>query len=162
MIRWTTVPSPLGDLLLLRDEVGITGLYLPSGKHPQQPPADAVRDDAAFEDVRIQLAEYFAGDRDDFDLPLHPAGTEFMRRVWDALREIPHGETRSYRDLAEAVGSPAAVRAVGAANGRNPISIVVPCHRVIGADGALTGYGGGLPAKQWLLQHEAAQLRLLG
>ena len=115
-----------------------------------------MRDDTAFDDVRGQLAEYFAGDRTAFDLPLHPTGTAFQQRVWAALREIPYGETRSYGVQASAIGAPvSASRAVGTANGQNPISIIVPCHRVIGANGALVGYGGGLPAKRWLLGHEA-------
>ena len=106
-----------------------------------------------------QLREYFAGARVSFDLPLAPVGgTPFQRRAWQALGVIPFGETRSYADQARAIGSPAAVRAVGAANARNPIGIIVPCHRVIGKDGTLTGYGGGLPAKRWLLEHEARVL----
>jgi methylated-DNA-[protein]-cysteine S-methyltransferase len=154
---YSYVDSPLGALLLVRDEVGLTGLYLPTGKHRVDPEPDWVRDDTAFEDVSTQLAEYFAGDRREFDLPLHPAGTEFQLRAWAALREIPYGETRSYAKQAAAVGSPNASRAIGLANGRNPISIIVPCHRVVGADGSLTGYGGGLPAKRWLLEHEATR-----
>lgn len=101
-----------------------------------------------------QLAAYFAGERRDFDLPLAPQGTPFQQRVWDALLAIPYGAVRSYGDVARAIGRPAASRAVGAANGRNPIAIIVPCHRVIGASGQLTGYGGGLPTKRWLLEHE--------
>ena len=100
--------------------------------------------------------EYFAGGRTDFDVPLELAGTDFQRRVWSALRDIPYGETISYGELARRVGNPGAVRAVGLANGRNPVAIIVPCHRVIGADGSLTGYGGGLDRKAWLLDHEAA------
>ncbi|MFV0306299.1 MAG: methylated-DNA--[protein]-cysteine S-methyltransferase [Desertimonas sp.] len=109
-----------------------------------------------------QLREYFAGDRRRFDLPLAPDGTEFQRRCWDALVTLPYGETISYRDQAARLGAPTAVRAVGAANGRNPIPVIVPCHRVIGSDGRLTGFGGGLPAKAWLLDHErrAAGLQL--
>ncbi len=156
MIRYTTVDSPLGALLVARDEVGLTHLYLPTGRHPSQPQAEWVRDDSACDDVRTQLAEYFAGDRTSFDLPLHPTGTAFQQRVWAALREIPFGETTSYGAQAAAIGAPlSAARAVGTANGLNPISIIVPCHRVIGANGALVGYGGGLPAKRWLLGHEA-------
>ena len=156
-IRWTAADSPLGHLLVARDEHGITHLYLPSGKHPREPLATWVRDDTAFDDVRAQLGEYFDGDRTAFDLPLHATGTPFQLRVWAALCEIPGGATWSYRQLAEHVGSPGAMRAVGAANGQNPISIVVPCHRVIGSDGSLTGYGGGLEAKRWLLAHESTQ-----
>jgi methylated-DNA-[protein]-cysteine S-methyltransferase len=112
------------------------------------------RDDSAFTEACGQLDEYFAGERTEFDLPLNPAGTPFQRRVWDALKTIPYGEIRSYGEIAEQIGRPGAARAVGLANGRNPISIVVPCHRVIGASGALTGYGGGLERKQYLLDLE--------
>jgi methylated-DNA-[protein]-cysteine S-methyltransferase len=146
--------------LLTRDEVGITGCYLPTGKHERRVDDTWIRDDTAFEDARAQLAEYFAGTRRTFELPLHPAGTPFQQRVWGALRDIPYGETASYGQTAAAVGAPSAARAVGLANGQNPISIVVPCHRVVGADGSLTGYGGGLPAKQWLLAHEASHAGL--
>jgi methylated-DNA-[protein]-cysteine S-methyltransferase len=105
-----------------------------------------------------QLGEYFAGTRMTFDLPLHPHGTDFQRAVWQQLSAIPHGETRSYADIARALGQPTATRAVGAANGRNPLSIVVPCHRVVGSTGALTGFAGGIAAKRWLLAHEGARL----
>jgi methylated-DNA-[protein]-cysteine S-methyltransferase len=108
-----------------------------------------------------QLADYFAGRRRGFDLPLEFRGTDFQRRVWRALLDIPYGETRSYLDVARTLGNPAAVRAVGAANGRNPISIIAPCHRVIGASGDLTGFGGGMEAKAWLLAHESPQRDLL-
>ena len=151
----TSVASPLGDLLLARDEVGLTALLLPTGKRPAVPAATWVHDDRAFDDVRAQLAEYFAGERTVFDLPLHPAGTLFQMRVWAALRAIPYGTTASYGATATAIGASGSARAVGLANGQNPISIIVPCHRVVGANGSLTGYGGGLPAKQWLLGHEA-------
>jgi len=105
--------------------------------------------------VAEQLAEYFAGERREFELPIAPRGTGFQERVWQALVAIRFGETRSYRELAQAIGRPAASRAVGTANAKNPISIIVPCHRVIAASGELTGYAGGLPAKRWLLDHEA-------
>ncbi len=150
----TYLDSPLGALLVSRDEEGITGLCLPSGKHRRDPDPRWERDDNAFADVRDQLAAYFAGERTEFDLLLHLVGTDFQLSAWAALRRIPYGQTRSYREQAEAIGAPNASRAVGAANGRNPISIVVPCHRVIGADGSLTGYGGGIEAKRWLLDHE--------
>jgi methylated-DNA-[protein]-cysteine S-methyltransferase len=155
-MRYTLIPSPLGDLLAVRDDDGITGLYLPTGKNPQQPEDGWTRDDAAFDDVRSQLGEYFAGERTEFDLPLHPRGTAFQKQVWQALLDIPYGQTATYGQTALSIGNPTASRAVGLANGQNPISIVVPCHRVIGADGSLTGYGGGLAAKQWLLAHEVA------
>jgi methylated-DNA-[protein]-cysteine S-methyltransferase len=158
MIRWTRIESPLGELLVARDDVGLTHLYLPGGRHPRGPHEDWQRDDTAFDDVRSQLAEYFAGERTEFDLPLHATGTAFQRRVWQALCDIPYGQTASYGATATAVGVPvSASRAIGAANGMNPISIIVPCHRVIGANGSLTGYGGGIEAKRWLLGHESAQ-----
>ena len=159
-MRYTFIPSPLGDLLAVRDEVGLTGLYLPTGKHPKAVDPAWVRDDTAFDDVRGQLDEYFAGTRREFELPMHASGSAFQKRVWTALCDIPYGETTSYGKTAAAVGVPDAARAVGLANGQNPISIVVPCHRVVGANGSLTGYGGGLAAKQWLLQHEAAHAGL--
>ena len=109
-----------------------------------------------------QLGEYFAGTRKDFDLPLAPEGTPFQQKSWEALRAIPYGETISYGEQARRLGSPSAVRAVGAANGRNPISIIVPCHRVIGSDGSLTGFAAGLDAKAWLLRHESGEAALPG
>lgn len=159
-VRYTVIMSPLGELLVTRDDEGITGLYLPGGKKPVRPAADWQRDDGGFEDLRLQLGEYFSGARREFDLPLRPRGTAFQQRVWDALLLIPYGETASYGATALAIGAPTASRAVGLANGQNPISIVVPCHRVVGANGSLTGYGGGLPAKRWLLAHEAAHAGL--
>jgi methylated-DNA-[protein]-cysteine S-methyltransferase len=155
MTHYTTIDSPLGELLAIGDEDGLTDLYLPTGKHVVQTPGDAQRDDAALGEVRSQLDEYFAGTRQRFELRLNPHGTEFQRKVWLALRDIPYGETASYGKQAAAIGDLGAARAVGLANGRNPISIIVPCHRVIGADGSLTGYGGGIEAKRWLLDHEA-------
>jgi methylated-DNA-[protein]-cysteine S-methyltransferase len=152
---YTYVESPLGQLLVSGDDTGVTGLYLPSGKNATAPHPDWQRDDAALEPAAIQLREYFAGTRQEFDLALNAAGTVFQRRVWAALREIPYGRTASYGETAAAIGAPTASRAVGLANGQNPISIIVPCHRVVGADGSLTGYGGGLDAKRWLLAHEA-------
>jgi methylated-DNA-[protein]-cysteine S-methyltransferase len=159
-MRYTFIGSPLGDLLASRDDEGITGLYLPTGRHPVYPQPQWERDDAAFDDLRSQLEEYFSGSRREFDLPLHAHGTAFQKRVWAALREIPYGTTASYGATALAIGAPTASRAVGLANGQNPISIVVPCHRVIGANGSLTGYGGGLDAKRWLLSHETGQAGL--
>jgi len=145
--------SPVGPLLLTGDGDSLTGLY--TAEHVRLPTPPGTRDDQAFAEVHRQLAEYFAGDRLAFELPLAPVGTEFQRRVWHRLAQIPLGQTRSYRELAVEVGNPLAVRAVGAANGRNPISIVVPCHRVIGSAGSLTGYAGGLATKRWLLDHES-------
>ena len=150
------VDSPLGPHPPGRPRRRVlTGLYL--ADHDRCPPPDAggSTDDAAFEAARRQLDEYFAGDRTEFDVPLGLEGSPFQVEVWTALcRPSPIGETASYADIARAIGRPAAVRAVGAANGRNPISIIVPCHRVIGADGSLTGYGWGVDRKAWLLAHE--------
>lgn len=157
---YTVIASPLGELFATRDEVGITGLYLPTGRNAVSAHPDWERDDTAFDDLRSQLSEYFAGSRTEFELALNARGTVFQQRVWAALLEIPYGETASYGATATAIGTPTASRAVGLANGQNPISIVVPCHRVIGANGALTGYGGGLPAKRWLLSHEASHAGL--
>ncbi|MEP7020272.1 MAG: methylated-DNA--[protein]-cysteine S-methyltransferase [Pseudonocardiales bacterium] len=157
---YTYIDSPIGPLLAVRDEVGLTGLYLPNARHPVSVAPDWERDDDAFDDVRAQLDEYFAGRRRDFDLPLHMIGTAFQQRVWTALLDIPYGETTSYGKTAAAIGAPTASRAVGLANGQNPIPIIVPCHRVVGANGSLTGYGGGLEAKRWLLALESGQAGL--
>lgn len=148
------MPSPLGQLTLLGDGVSLTGVFMPSPKGGPTIDPSWVADAAPFRGVAAQLEAYFAGDRTTFDIPLSPRGTAFQLRVWSALREIPYGQTRSYRDIAVAIGAPRAMRAVGMANGRNPLSIVVPCHRVVGADGSLTGYGGGLRNKQLLLDLE--------
>jgi methylated-DNA-[protein]-cysteine S-methyltransferase len=146
------VDSPIGPLLLTGDSQGLTGLY--TDQHGRKPTDLGDRDDAEFAEARSQLEEYFAGERDDFDLPLNPRGTAFQRAVWQALRQISYGSTMTYREVAEQVGNPKAVRAVGSANSRNPISIIVPCHRVVGSDGKLIGYAGGFSAKRWLLDHE--------
>jgi methylated-DNA-[protein]-cysteine S-methyltransferase len=156
MLRWTTMPSPIGTLLLMGTREHLNGLYME--RHDPAPSAavqSGVRDDRAFTDVRQQLEEYFAGTRTTFDLPIRPEGTDFQCRVWDALLGIPYGTTISYLELARRIGDEKAVRAVGLANSLNPISIIIPCHRVIGADGSMTGYGGGIERKRWLLQHEA-------
>jgi methylated-DNA-[protein]-cysteine S-methyltransferase len=161
---YTYVASPLGDLLVVRhDRVavsgppgGLTGLYLPTGRHATALRVDWHRDDLAFDDVHEQLDEYFAGDRREFSLTLDPVGSGFQKKVWAALVDIPYGEATSYGAVAATIGTPTGSRAVGLANARNPISIIVPCHRVVGATGALTGYGGGLDAKRWLLTHELA------
>jgi methylated-DNA-[protein]-cysteine S-methyltransferase len=146
--------TPIGDMLLLGDAAGLRGLYLPDPRHGPAV-AGAPGEAPVFAAAREQLDAYFAGELEAFDLPLAPEGTDFQRRVWAELERIPFGETISYSTLADRLGNPRAVRAVGLANGRNPISIVVPCHRVIGADGTLVGYGGGLENKRWLLEHEA-------
>src|SRR5690625_884241 len=126
-------------------------------KHAQPIQPDWRREEEAFAAAREQLAAYFDNRLQVFNLPLKPAGTEFQRRVWEALRDIPYGQTESYGALARRIGRPRAARAVGMANGRNPISIIIPCHRVMGADGSLTGYGGGIDRKRWLLEHERSQ-----
>jgi methylated-DNA-[protein]-cysteine S-methyltransferase len=148
------VDSPVGPLTLVADDGVLTGLYMESQRHRPPEGEFGARDDTPFTEVARQLEEYFAGQRTGFDLPVALTGTPFQRMVWAALREIPYGETISYRELAERIGRPTATRAVGLANGRNPVGIVVPCHRVVGATGALTGYGGGLERKLHLLEHE--------
>jgi methylated-DNA-[protein]-cysteine S-methyltransferase len=144
------LPSPIGPLYVEIQDGKLT--RLDGGGHRFH--AGAGADEGRFAAVTAQLAEYFAGERTSFDLPLTMHGTPFELRVWEALRTIPHGETRSYGELASQIGAPGSARAVGRANGRNQISIIVPCHRVIGADGTLTGYAGGLQAKRALLEHE--------
>ena len=149
-----TTTSPIGPLDLFGRGAELVYLHVPDGKHP--PPVGVEHATPILRRTAQQLAEYFAGARTEFELELAPEGTPFQQLVWRALRAIPYGATVSYGHVANAIGRPAASRAVGAANGRNPIAIIVPCHRVIGASGALTGYGGGLPAKQFLLEHERA------
>ena len=149
--------SPVGTLTLVADDAGLIAILWPDDA-PGRVRLEDARDDAAhpvLSATAAQLAEYFAGGRTAFDLPLAPRGSDFQRAVWRALDAIPFGETRSYADIARAIGRPGAARAVGAANGRNPISIVTPCHRVVGASGALTGFAGGLATKRWLLAWEA-------
>jgi methylated-DNA-[protein]-cysteine S-methyltransferase len=160
MILFTEIQSPIGRLLLTSDGVALTGVHMETDRYP--PRRDATWTHNASAEVLVaaarQLQQYFAGQRHDFDLPLAAAGTTFQQKVWRSLREIPYGVTWSYGALARRIEQPTASRAVGLANGRNPIAIIVPCHRVIGANGTLTGYGGGLPRKQWLLQHERTTL----
>lgn len=157
MIRYIVIDSPVGPLLLAADDTHLQVLELETPAHPVkrgddwQPGRNAVLDAA-----QAQLDQYFAGTRQQFDLPLAPQGTEFQCAVWWTLADIPYGQTISYAQLASRIGKPTAMRAVGSANGRNPLSIVLPCHRVIGADGSLTGYGGGLPIKTFLLNLEGA------
>jgi methylated-DNA-[protein]-cysteine S-methyltransferase len=140
---------------MLRGRGGVlTGIYLADHERCPRPAPDWVRHDAGLDDATRQLDEYFAGTRTTFDVEIDLEGTDFQRRVWRALLSVPYGQTATYRDIAESIGAPTAARAVGAANGRNPISIVVPCHRIIGADGTLTGYGWGQTSKAWLLAHE--------
>jgi methylated-DNA-[protein]-cysteine S-methyltransferase len=146
--------SPIGELMLVTDGKALTGLYMNNQKHAARR-AKAVRDEKMLKRPRALLQAYFAGELRDFELPLAAEGTPFQQRVWRALCDIPYGETISYGELARRIGQPKASRAVGLANGQNPIAIVVPCHRVIGANGSLTGYGGGLERKRWLLAHES-------
>ena len=154
---YTHIDSPVGPLLLASDGDGLRLVEFHTPRHAMRREADWCEgDDATLRMTRVQLDEYFAGTRRDFDLPLAPRGTDFQRSVWPTLATIPYGETISYAQLASRVGKPTAMRAVGAANGRNPLPIVLPCHRVIGADGTLTGFGGGLPTKRFLLELEGA------
>jgi methylated-DNA-[protein]-cysteine S-methyltransferase len=154
--------TPIGDLLLAGDDAALSLIAFPEGSMRRDPEPDWIYSEKPFANARQQLTEYFAGTRKDFDLPLSLAGTEFQLLVLDELRRIPYGETTSYGDIAARIGKPKAMRAVGAANGRNPIPIIVPCHRVIGSTGNLTGFGGGLDAKQALLQLEAEHSDFMG
>jgi methylated-DNA-[protein]-cysteine S-methyltransferase len=161
---FTRVSSPVGELVLAASGAALTGVYFNPSRHGPPPTEGAgwVGDDGrglageVLARAGQQLGEYFAGTRTTFDVPLDAPGTAFQRRVWDALRAIPYGTTLSYGELALRLGDVRATRAVGAANGKNPIPIIVPCHRVVGANGALTGFGGGLDRKRWLLEHEGA------
>ena len=178
-----TIKSPVGDLLLTASETGLTGVYFPTSRHHAGHRSHAPRPHPlapspvvphplapspfgrggttdVLDRVEAQLKEYFEGTRTSFDLPLEPAGTEFQLRVWELLRRIPFGVTTSYGELARKLGDPQKSRAVGAANGANPIPIIVPCHRVVGSKGELTGFGGGLERKRRLLEHEGALMRL--
>lgn len=152
---YTLMPSPVGTLLLAGQGDALALIRFGADDDAGGPGPDWVRGDGAFVAAKGQLAEYFAGRRRRFDLPLRPTGTPFQLAVLEALRSIPYGETKSYADIAAQIGRPRAVRAVGAANGRNPLPIVIPCHRVIGSDGSLTGFGGGLAVKRHLLALEA-------
>jgi len=147
--------TPIGELLLAGEADTLSMIGFPKGAMRRDPEADWIYNEAPFEIVRRQLAEYFAGERKDFDLPLSLSDTDFQVAVLEALQQIPYGETMSYGAVAKQIGRPKAVRAVGAANGRNPIPIIVPCHRVIGTSGDLTGFGGGLDTKAALLRLEA-------
>ena len=153
--RYAWCDSPVGRLLLAGDADGLTLISFPTGSRMQRPAAGWQQDERILGAAIAQLGEYFAGTRRIFALPLRPSGTAFQLSVWAALREIPFGATISYGELARRIGQPSAARAVGAANGANPLPIVVPCHRVIGADRSLTGFGGGLATKRFLLAHEA-------
>lgn len=153
--------TSVGKLLLAGDDQGLRHIDFQDGPHPAKPEPDWQKDETPLRGVVAQLREYFSGQRRRFDLPLAPEGTQFQKKVWRALRRIPYGETWSYGQVARCIGKPAASRAVGAANGQNPLPIVVPCHRVIGADGSLTGFGGGLKIKRQLLELESSERRLL-
>lgn len=153
--RWTTTPSPVGPVTLVGTVDGLTGLYMEDHRH--RPPLEpgAVRDAAGFADAVAELDAYFAGELRTFEAALAvTVGTPFQRRVWDELAGIPYGTTTSYGALAVRLGVPGGARAVGLANGKNPVSIIVPCHRVVGSAGSLTGYGGGVERKRFLLEHE--------
>lgn len=156
-VVYETTPSPLGPLLLTSDGEALTGVFMDGHRHGPAVGAEWTRDAAPFAAVREQLAAYFAGELRAFSVAVRPAGTPFQQAVWRALQDIPYGATESYGTLARRLGDAGAVRAVGAANGRNPVSVVIPCHRVVGADGALTGYGGGMENKRRLLALESRQ-----
>jgi methylated-DNA-[protein]-cysteine S-methyltransferase len=151
MLRYTFTETPIGAILIAGDGEAIIETYFAGAK----PKPDWIRDDDVLREAAGQLQAYFAGELRDFDLPLAPRGTEFQQSVWSALREIPYGETTTYSTIANRIGRPAAIRAVGAANGANPIPIVIPCHRVIGSNGSMTGFGGGIDVKRKLLALEA-------
>ena len=153
MTRYRMVDSPIGPLTLAGEGSTLTNLRMVEQTY-EPDRADWLLDDRAFPDAVEQLDAYFAGELQEFDLSLHLSGTEFQRRVWNALRTIPYGETRTYGEIAQQIGAPTAFRAVGLANGHNPIAVIVPCHRVIGANGSLTGFGGGLERKSALLELE--------
>jgi methylated-DNA-[protein]-cysteine S-methyltransferase len=159
---FSELDSPVGTLLLRGDEQALSVLYMQDQRHGLPTPAGCERHDKAFRHVREQLKAYFAGKLQAFELELAGEGSDFQKRVWKALCKIPFGVTESYGGLARRIGNANASRAVGLANGRNPIGIIVPCHRVIGANGSLTGYGGGLERKKWLLEHERRVAERLG
>ena len=153
---YIAIDSPLGELYLIRDASALIGLYLAGQKHVPDRAYWGQLDTrcSLLREVQRQLDQYFQHQRRTFDLPLNPMGTDFQKQVWQQLRQISYGQTWSYGELAQSLGQPTAARAVGAANGRNPIAIIIPCHRVIARNGKLTGYAGGVDRKQWLLSHE--------
>ncbi len=160
-VFYTTIESPVGPLLLAGDSSAVRLVSFVSSKRSALPQVSWKQDRAPFAEVIRQLRAYFRGELKKFNLPLAMEGTDFQLRVWNALRAIPYGETVSYAQLAERIGNPKAVRAVGSANGSNPIPIIIPCHRVVGSNGSLTGFGGGLSTKRKLLELESKQLNLL-
>ncbi|MEM8824533.1 MAG: methylated-DNA--[protein]-cysteine S-methyltransferase [Pseudomonadota bacterium] len=153
-LRYTYLDMPIGPLLLAADEIGLARVSFPTGDRTVRPGPDWVEDAAPLQAAIAQLQAYFAGELTVFDMALSPGGTPFQRQVWLTLPEIGFGETATYSEIAARIGRPKASRAVGAANGANPLPIVLPCHRIVGADGSLTGFGGGLPVKRFLLTHE--------
>jgi methylated-DNA-[protein]-cysteine S-methyltransferase len=161
MMSYTTMKSPVGPLMLAGEEGGLRLVHFATGRRPKVPERMWTEDKAPFKEAIRQLESYFEGKLKEFDLPLVLDGTEFQLLVWNNLRKIPYGETVSYGQLARRIGSPDAARAVGLANGSNPIPIIIPCHRVIGSNGDLTGFGGGLPVKKKLLALESRQLSFL-
>jgi methylated-DNA-[protein]-cysteine S-methyltransferase len=156
----TITDSPIGELTLVADEGKLTGVYFPHHWYKPDPDTFGARSDTGFEHVTEQLAEYFAGDRKSFDLAVEPRGVAFQALIWGLIEEIPYGQTVTYGDLARAAGGGATPKDVGAAVGRNPVSVIVPCHRVVGKDGSLTGYAGGLARKRFLLDLEERSARL--
>lgn len=160
-LSYTYLESPIGTLLVAGDSNGLQQILFSTDGRPAHPDPEWQEDASALIEPVRQLKAYFAGELEDFDLTLSPQGTPFQQRVWSELQKIPYGKTISYGELARRIGNPKASRAVGLANGSNPISIVIPCHRVIGSNGKLTGYGGGLPIKEKLLALEKRQLSLL-
>jgi len=160
-MNYTQIESPVGPLLLAADDAGLRQILFVKGRTPARPDPSWRENCAPLKETIRQLRSYFTGELEEFDLPLAPEGMAFQLKVWQRLCEIPYGETISYGELARRLGNPNASRAVGLANGSNPIPIVIPCHRVIGSNGKLTGYGGGLPIKEKLLALERRQLRLL-
>jgi methylated-DNA-[protein]-cysteine S-methyltransferase len=150
----TVIDSPIGALTLVATDGALSGLYMEEHLHMPDPATFGRRVDYGFQEAAGQLGEYFAGQRRRLTLRMRPEGSDFQRRVWQVVAAIPYGQTRTYGQLAEAVGRPDRIRAVGAANGRNPLAIVVPCHRVVAGDGGLTGYAGGLARKRFLLDLE--------
>lgn len=160
---YTHVSSPIGSLMLTANDRALTGLFFSTGnKRRKEPDNTWQNSESHFAQARQELLEYFEGRRDLFEVPLEPLGTPFQMRVLAVLQQIPFGEVRSYKEIARAIGSPKAVRAVGTANGCNPLAIFIPCHRVVGSNGALTGFGGGLDAKRYLLNLEQTQGHLTG
>jgi len=160
IVDTTEYHSPIGNLILAADEHGLRHILFPQGRQSCDLPDGWIHTSAGFDQTINQLDEYFAGDRKRFTIKLSPVGTDFQRSVWLALLQLDYGRTSSYGEIAKLIGKPKASRAVGAANGANPIPIIIPCHRVIGASGGLTGFAGGLSTKQWLLAHERGEGQL--